>query len=119
MAAMVIAATAVLVPASFVQNPLPIPALTIAVGGIIASWLTFRFKMAFAFIGAVLGLGIGAVLHYRMHVTEDRLLPIAEMVRHLAADASFGLPVAVLSLGAAFGLRSLVDRRRRSPELTV
>ena len=84
-------AMAILLVASLLLQPLPIPAAGAVAGGLIGFWVTRRKRLAFTAGGAVAGALAGAALHAWQHFAEDRAHPIAGLAAHLAADAGLGL----------------------------
>ncbi len=96
------------------MNPLPIPAATTALGGLLALWLS-RGRVNRWLVGGALAGGLaGAALHLFSHVSEGRMHPDEGLIGHVAGDALVGLLIGALCLAAVVWLLALMGRHLRS-----
>ena len=91
--------------------PLPVPALTALVGGLLVYWLAGAHRLARTVLGMILGAVPGAVIHHYMHYAEGRLEPAEGLWVHIGLDVATGLAVAASILVVVAVLDHVLARR--------
>jgi hypothetical protein len=99
---MSVTVAAVLWAGDWITAPLPIPALTMSLGGLIGLWLVKTTRINRLMIGSTAGLIVGVALHLWSHYAEGRMNLEEGLLYHLVIDTSTALLIAVVALGIAF-----------------
>lgn len=93
-----------------VLQPVPIPAGTAVLGGLLGLWLGREFRWVRVCLGVIIGLLPGVGAHSCMHWTGRSTLPQEGFAAHLALDGAEGLAIAVLVVGAGVLVRKGMER---------
>lgn len=91
----VVAAAGLLLVADRVLQPVPVPAATAALGGLIGMWLDRPARSSWIGPGLVVGLLAGVGWHLYVHLSGGSPPPFESLAAHLARDGGIGLAVAV------------------------
>lgn len=92
-------------------QPVPIPAATAAVGGLLGLWLGRGLGWGRVGIGVGVGMVLGAAWHGHAHWSGQSTPPAEGLAAHLAVDAAIGFAVAVPALGLALAVRRWLEGR--------
>jgi hypothetical protein len=79
-----------------VLEPVPVPAATAVIGGLIGLWLGLTVRWLWLSLGVIAGLVVGAGFHLYVHMTGQSPPPPEGLAAHLAVDGGIGLVVALL-----------------------
>ena len=95
-------------------QPVPVPAATGALGGLLALSLTHQKRLIFTSGAVVLATVVGMGFHLRMHVAGRSTQPPEGLANHIAIDGVEGLGVAVVIIGTVTLATLLVERYEAS-----
>lgn len=90
-----IGALALLFIADRVLQPVPVPAATAVVGGLVALWLDRTVRWSWILTGVVAGSLAGVGIHSYVHLTGQSTRPEEGLAIHLVMDGGVGLVVAL------------------------
>jgi hypothetical protein len=89
-------------------QPVPIPAGSAVVGGLLPLWLDCR--KTWVAIGALVGSVLGVGMHAAVHITGGSTLPPEGVPLHVTTDGVRGFVVAVCVLSIVVWILSFVTR---------
>lgn len=96
-------------------RPLPVPALTALLGGLLGYTFAVHTRLLLAtVIGMAIGGGLGAVFHGYLHYVDERLEPEESLGVHIVFDGCTGLIIAGATLMFAIGLGRLLTRSKQT-----
>ncbi|NNG17373.1 MAG: hypothetical protein HKM89_12915 [Gemmatimonadales bacterium] len=104
-------AVVLLFAADWILQPVPIPAGTATLGGLLPLWLVRRGSRLWVAAGLVVGGSVGSAYHLFVHWSGRSSLPGEGLAAHVAADGIRGVAVAaIVVLFVALVARTLRSR---------
>lgn len=97
-------------------EPVPIPAGTAVLGGLLVLCSRDKVRVVWVGIGLAMGGVIGAVTHLYVHLAGRSTLPEEGVPAHVALDGVLGVAVGGVIVVVALAARSVLWRARKGGE---